>query len=387
MHRNAFVVFVIVDRTLGEIYSMTTTVLRSDTTLRATLRIAMLGVGRWGSHLLRNFLQNSDVTIAAVIDPWIPNLKRSQDLFAPIAPINTQWLTDWQVALDTLELDAIVVATPAETHYPVIRAALIKGLHVLAEKPLTLTVAESIELCELAQKNNVQLVVDHTYLFNPSIAHARRSIENLGNLRYAYGTRTHLAPVRQDVDALWDLAIHDIAILNYWLDDRPVRVSARGKSWLQLDIQTDLSPNGLADTIWATLEYSNGFYADLHFSWLNCDKQRRIAVVGDRGTMIFDELAPEQLIIQYGELVKTEQGFSPDRQMREVLPIAPQEPLKLLCEHFVHCVQTNELSKISSGWLGADLVAVLVALSDSMNQNSVWISLDDRSHAEPHLQS
>jgi len=345
----------------------------------------MLGVGRWGSHLLRNLLQNPDVTIAAVIDPWEPNLKRSQDLFSPIAPANTQWLTHWQTALDTLELDAIVVATPAETHYPIIRAALIKGLHVLAEKPLTLTVAESIELCELAQENNLQLVVDHTYLFNPAIARARRSIVNLGNLRYAYATRTHLAPVRQDVDALWDLAIHDIAILNYWLDDRPVRVSARGKSWLQPDIQTDLSPHGLADTIWATLEYSNGFCADLHFSWLNCDKQRRMAVVGDRGTMIFDELAPEQLIIQYGELVKTEQGFSPDRQTRDVLPIAPQEPLKSLCEHFVHCVQTNESSKISSGWLGSDLVAVLVALSDSMNQNSVWISLDDRSHLQPHV--
>jgi predicted dehydrogenase len=364
---------------------MTTTALQSDTTIRATLRIAMLGVGRWGSHLLRNFLQNSDVTIAAVIDPWAPNLKRSQDLFAPIAPTDTQWLTDWQVALNTLELDAIVVATPAETHYPVIRAALTKGLHVLAEKPLTLTVAESIELCELAQKNNVQLVVDHTYLFNPAIACGRRSIENLGNLRYAYATRTHLAPVRQDVDALWDLAVHDIAILNYWLGDRPVRVSARGKSWLQRDIQTDLSPHGLADTIWATLEYSNGFCADLHFSWLNCDKQRRMAVVGDRGTMIFDELAPEQLVIHYGELVKTAQGFSPDRQTREVLPILDQEPLKSLCEHFVHCVQTNESSKISSGWLGADLVAVLVALSDSMNQNSGWISLDDRSHTQPHL--
>jgi len=364
---------------------MATTALRSDPTLRATLRIAMLGVGRWGSHLLRNLLQNSDVTIAAVIDPWIPNLKRSQNLFSPIAPANTQWLTDWQTALDTLELDAIVVATPAETHYPIIRVALIKGLHVLAEKPLTLTVAESIELCELAQKNNVQLVVDHTYLFNPAIACGRQSIENLGNLRYAYATRTHLAPVRQDVDALWDLAIHDIAILNYWLDDRPVRVTARGKSWLQRDIQTDLSPNGLADTIWATLEYANGFCADLHFSWLNCDKQRRMAVVGDRGTMIFDELAPKQLIIHYGELVKTEQGFSPDRQTQDVLPILDQEPLKLLCEHFVHCVKTNESSKISSGWLGANLVAVLVALSDSMNQNGAWISLDDRSHLEPHI--
>ncbi len=344
-------------------------------TTQATLRIAMMGVGRWGSHLLRNFLQNPNVTVSAVIDPWQPNLTRSQETFSAIAPSNTQWLTDWQTALNRLELDAIVVATPAETHYAIIHAALSKGLHVLAEKPLTLTVYESIELCELAQRNNVQLIVDHTYLFNPAIVRGRRAIQDLGNLRYGYATRTHLAPVRQDVDALWDLAIHDIAILNYWLGDRPVRVMARGQGWLQTEKQNDLSPNGLADTIWATLEYANGFCADLHFSWLNCDKQRRMAIVGDRGPLIFDELAAEPLVIQYGELVRTEQSFVPDRQSREVLPLAPQEPLQALCEHFVYCIQQNESSTISSGWLGADLVMVLVALSESMRQSGTWISL------------
>jgi predicted dehydrogenase len=364
---------------------MLNTVTRSTTT-QATLRIAMMGVGRWGSHLLRNFLQNPNVTVSAVIDPWQPNLQRSQETFAAIAPHDTQWLTDWQMALNGLELDAIVVATPAETHYAVIHAALSKGLHVLAEKPLTLTVRESLELCALAQRNNVQLVVDHTYLFNPAIIRGRRAIQDLGNLRYGYATRTHLAPVRQDVDALWDLAIHDIAILNHWLGDRPVRVMARGQGWLQTEKQTELSPKGLADTIWATLEYSNGFCADLHFSWLNCDKQRRMAIVGDRGTLIFDELATEPLVIQYGELVRTEQSFSPDRQSREVLLLAPQEPLQALCEHFVHCIQQNQISSISSGWLGADLVMVLVALSESMKQSGTWISLvvpgDERSSLE-----
>lgn len=345
------------------------------TTTQATLRIAMMGVGRWGSHLLRNFLHNPNVTVSAVIDPWQPNLSRSQETFAPIAPGETQWLTDWQTALNTVELDAIVVATPAETHYAVIHAALSKGLHVLAEKPLTLTVSEAIELCKLAQRNHVQLIVDHTYLFNPAITRGRRAIQDIGNLRYGYATRTHLAPVRQDVDALWDLAIHDIAILNHWLGDRPVRVMARGRGWLQNDKQTDLSPTGLADTIWATLEYANGFCADLHFSWLNCDKQRRMAIVGDRGTLIFDELAAEPLVIQYGELVRTEQSFAPDRQSREVLTLVQQEPLQALCEHFVYCIQQNESSSISSGWLGADLVMVLVALSESMKQSGAWISL------------
>lgn len=349
--------------------------LSSDILNRKKLRVAMLGVGRWGSHLLRNFLNHPDVMVAAIIDPWVPNLNRSQEQFAPIAPAEAQWLTDWQTALEQVELDAIVVATPAETHYAVIHAALSKGLHVLAEKPLTLSVAECSELCALADRHQVQLIVDHTYLFNPAIIRGRCAIPDLGQLRYGYATRTHLAPVRQDVDALWDLAIHDIAILNHWLGDRPVRVMARGQVWLQPDQQTEQSPNGLADTVWATLEYANGFRADLHCSWVNSDKQRRMAIVGDRGTLIFDELATDQLVIQHGELIKTEQSFRPDRQFCEVLTLTQQEPLQALCEHFVQCIYQNIGSNISSGWLGTDLVMVLVALSESMKQSGSWISL------------
>ncbi len=339
------------------------------------VRVGMLGVGRWGSHLLRNFLNHPSVQVKAVIDPFVDNLTRAKEWVEDTSSV--EWLTDWQ-AMFAVGLDAIVVATPAETHYPIIKAALHQGLHVLAEKPLTLTVAEARELCALAEKFRVQLVVDHTYLFHPAVLRGRVALEerSIGNLRYGYATRTHLGPVRQDVDVLWDLAVHDIAILNHWVGDRPTRVMARGNGWLQTDRTTALSPNGLADTVWATMVYPSGFSVDLHFSWLNGDKQRRMAIVGDRGTLVFDELAGNPLVIQQGNLVEGDRGFSPKGPEQLVLAIADQEPLARVCDHFIKCVLQDEPSRISSGWLGADLVATLVGLSESMQNQGEWVRLD-----------
>ena len=344
-----------------------------------SVRIGILGVGRWGSHLLRNFLNHPSVTVKAVIDPCIDNLVRAKEW---VDETNTvQWLTDWQ-AMFAVGLDAIVVATPAKTHYPIIKAALQQGIHVLAEKPLTLTTREARELCDLAEKFRVQLVVDHTYLFHPAVLRGKIALDEnaIGTLRYGYATRTHLGPVRQDVDVLWDLAIHDLAILNHWVGDRPSRVSARGSSWLQNDTRTTLSLQGLADTVWATLTYPSGFSVDLHFSWLNGDKQRRMAIVGDQGTLVFDELAEASLVIQQGYLVegngvKGDRGFAPKGPEKMALAIANQEPLAHVCDHFIHCVLHNQPSRISSGWLGADLVTTLVGLSESMNRDGEWVSL------------
>ena len=339
-----------------------------------SVRIGILGVGRWGSHLLRNFLNHPSVTVKAVIDPCVDNLVRAKELVDETSTV--QWLTDWQ-AMFAVGLDAIVVATPAKTHYPIIKAALQQGIHVLAEKPLTLTTLEARELCALAEKFRVQLVVDHTYLFHPAVLRGKIALDEnaIGTLRYGYATRTHLGPVRQDVDVLWDLAIHDLAILNHWVGDRPSRVLARGNGWLQDDTRTTLASQGLADTVWATLIYPSGFSVDLHFSWLNGDKQRRMAIVGDQGTLVFDELAAESLVIQRGYLEKGDRGFAPKGPEKIALAIATQEPLAHVCDHFIYCVLHDQPSRISSGWLGADLVTTLVGLSESMNQNGEWVSL------------
>lgn len=317
-----------------------------------SVTIALFGVGRWGSHLLRNFLEHPEARVVAIVDPSLEQLEAVAQRFELDQRVFLT--TQWQDVLELSGLEAVAITTPATTHNELITAALKQNLHVLAAKPLTLSFSESIQLCKLAEQQQRQLIVDHTYLFHPAVIRGREAVRKLGKLRYGYSTRSHLSPVRSDVDALWDLAIHDIAILNFWLGESPCVVEAKGSIWLQ---------EGLADTVWATLTYPSGFQATLHLSWLNPDKQRRSCIVGENGALIFDELAPDQLTVQWG---KFDEQFKPIEQSREVLELPKQEPLQEVCNHFLECVKHDRASEVSSGWLGAELVKILVALSESM---------------------
>jgi predicted dehydrogenase len=329
--------------------------------------MAMFGAGRWGTHLLRNFLQHPNARVIAVVDPVQENLDAAAERFQ--LDDRVFLTTQWQDALELTGLEAVAIATPAATHNTLITAALKQGLHVLAEKPLTLNLAEAIQLCQLAEQQQRQLVIDHTYLFHPAVQRGREFIQagKLGGLRYGYATRSHLGPVRSDVDALWDLAIHDIAILNDWLAEKPCWVQANGSAWLQSEV---------ADVVWATLTYPSGFRATIHLSWLNPDKQRRLCVVGEKGGLILDELSADALTVQWGEIDRQGDSFKPINQGHEVICLPKDEPLKNVCHHFLDCICHNQSSAISPGGLGAGLVQVLVALSESMNQGGREISLN-----------
>lgn len=200
------------------------------------IKIAVIGVGRWGVHLLRNFLEHPDVSVTAVVDPNPERLAAVKQQFN--LDINVVLTTQWCELKHLPGLQAVVIATPAITHYSLIANALRWGYHVLAEKPLTLDPIECQELCQLAEQLNLILMVDHTYLFHPVVERGQTVVQagKLGDLRYGYASRTHLGPVRQDVDALWDLAIHDIAIFNNWLGQTPVKVQATGTVWLQAKV-------------------------------------------------------------------------------------------------------------------------------------------------------
>jgi predicted dehydrogenase len=341
-------------------------------------RVAVFGGGRWGTHLLRNFLELSQATVVAVVDPFADRLTQLAHHFN----LDSQILltTDWQEAMQLQGVEAVAIATPAATHYSLIKAALNQGLHVLAEKPLTLDPIESLELCQLAESQQRQLVIDHTYLFHPAVQRGREAIvqQQVGGLRYGYADRTHLGPIRQDVDALWDLAIHDIAIFNYWLNETPVQVQAQGTVWLQPKGDPQQFVKGLSDLVWVRLTYPSGFQAFIHLCWSNPDKQRRLSLVGDRGTLVFDELlSAAPLILQQGQLEQVGEQFFPTHQQQQVLDLAQTEPLQEVCRHFLNCAQQNKPSEISPGWLGADLVAVLSALTRSLNQGGETIALKD----------
>ncbi len=336
----------------------------------APIEIALFGVGRWGTHLLRNFLAHPQIRLRAVVEA-------SAERLAAIAPDlddSVELMSDWRAAMALEGLEGCAIATPAATHYDLIHAALNKGLHVLAEKPLTLDVASSKSLCDLAQKQQRQLVIDHTYLFHSAVMAGREAIASIGTPRYGYATRTHLGPVRRDVDALWDLAIHDISIFNHWLGESPVQVQAQGSSWLQPGVKTALSPHGLADVVWCRLQYPSGFQATIHLCWANPDKQRRLCVVGDQATLIFDEMnSASPLTLQRGDFAEQNGWFTPQNMATQSIEVPPSEPLRNMCSHFVTCVRKGRQSAVSSGETGTHLVAVLSALSESMDRGGDWV--------------
>jgi myo-inositol 2-dehydrogenase/D-chiro-inositol 1-dehydrogenase len=389
--------------------------------------IAVLGAGRWGVNLIRNFLEHPNSQVLAVVDPNRDSLAAVQKQFNIDASVILA--TDWSHVQALPGLEAVAIATPASTHYTLAAAALQQGYHVLAEKPLALNLTEAIELCQLAEKQQRQLFVDHTYLFHPAVDRGQRIIQQhqLGKLRYGYAQRTHFEPVRHDVDALWDLAIHDIAIFNTWLEQTPIEVRAigtvfpkeerrkkeegrrkkeegrrkkeegRGEREEEInkeaaEIENQLDPSlltvnpaeGLADLVWVTLTYPDGFQAFIHLCWLNPDKQRRLTVVGTLGTLIFDEMSPETpLIVQRGNpdwggeennsfesaLAKPSKRIAPQPtslRHREVLSLEQVEPLRRVCDRFLNCVQTNTPCLTSSGAASVELIRILSTLSKSL---------------------
>jgi predicted dehydrogenase len=327
------------------------------------INIAVIGVGRWGVHWLRVVLENPQVNLAAVVEPNRERLEVVKRQYQ-LSDNDVLLTTEWQALQNLSKLDGVIIATPAATHYSLIADALHWGLHVLAEKPLTINPIKCRELCELAEKQQRILMVDHTYLFHPAVERGKTIVESgeLGNLRYGYATRTHLGPVRQDVDALWDLAIHDIAIFNTWIGESPVKVQATGTMWLQ----------GVSDLVWATLTYPSGFQAYIHLCWLNNDKQRRLGVVGSQGSLIFDEmLVNAPLTLFKGEFEVQGSNYIPINQSQQVLELEKAEPLKKVFECFLGYMEANTSPAISSGRVGTELVQILTALSESLNQGGI----------------
>ncbi len=338
--------------------------------MASQISLALFGVGRWGTHLLRNFLAHPAVTVRAVVDPYEAQLQQTAQRFE--LPDTVALLTDWQTALDLPGLTAVAIATPAATHFDLVNAALDRNLSVLVEKPLTLSTASSAQLCD----RGGQLMVDHTYLFHPAVQTGQQVLSKVGQPRYGYATRTNLGPVRFDVDALWDLAIHDIAIFNHWLGEVPQQVQAHGLGWQQPQVQQPpLFPQGLADVVWCRLRYPSGFEAVIHLCWANPDKQRRLCVVGDQGTLVFDEMAEQPLTVQSGTFDRQDGRFIPTGLAHTALVVPVAEPLAQMCDHFVQCTQQQQLSEISSGQVGTALVKVLEGLSASLHQDGQWVSL------------
>ena len=251
------------------------------------LGIGVIGCGHWGPNHIRVFsdLDRSHVVACADTNPL--RLERIRHRFPRVRTED-----DHRTFCDDPQIDAIVIATPTGTHARLATEALQAGKHVLLEKPMCATEAESAALCEQAARSKRVLMIGHVFLFNNGINKLRQIIAagELGSIHYLDAVRTNLGPVRGDVNALFDLGTHDISIFNYLLDATPIAVSAQGSCISQPHVE---------DVCFATLHYPGGTLAHLHVSWLNPRKVRTLTVVGSRKMAHWDDINPEDTVRLY----------------------------------------------------------------------------------------
>lgn len=329
------------------------------------VRLAIVGLGDWGPNFIRNFLDHDACEVRCLVDRDPSRLEQAAQRYPDIRVAGS---LDEAMASETL--DAVVIATPASTHFSLAQQALERGLHVLVEKPITTDSGQALRLADLAQKNNLVLMVGHVFVYNAGVQLIKQYFSDalLGELYYISMVRTNLGPIRMDVNAAWDLAAHDIAIANYWLEGTPVAASAMGSSWIN---------EGLVDVAFASLRYPNDVLVNLHASWLNPRKVRHITVVAENQMLTFDDMEVAEPVRVYDkgvthDTVKAEfvDSFATFRaNIREgdvTIPRVPRiEPLKAECAHFVECIQFGK-TPLTGAPEGISVVRTLEAIERSV---------------------
>jgi predicted dehydrogenase len=341
---------------------------------RKMLVINCIGVGHWGPNLVRAFATHADARVGTVCD-------LSEERLALVrrnVPTVGRFSTDSQATATDPAADAVVIATPVSSHYALAKAALEAGKHVLVEKPLCRSVAEGEELLALARKAGKLLCVGHVFLFNNAVRGVRNLIRSgeLGRINYIYSTRTNLGPFRSDVNALWDLAAHDLSILDYWLGAEPIAVTANGKSYLNPSIE---------DVVFASFHYPNNVVGSLHASWLNPRKVREITIVGENKMVVMDDINLNEPIRIYHKSVAVERepiysdSFGSFRMLIRggdiIIPsVTGPEPLLAECNHFIDCIRGRD-EPINDGPSALRVLRALEAADRSMREHSALVSL------------
>jgi predicted dehydrogenase len=246
---------------------------------KAQLRFAVIGYGYWGPHLTRSLARLPMGRLAYIVDTSADRRQMAQWEY-PSARVTGSI----EEVLDS-DVDAVVVATPIHTHYPLARAALERGKHVLVEKPLAGSTEHAEALAMLAKQQGRVLMVGHTFMYNAAVEELRGLVQSgsLGRVYYVDATRANLGLFQKDINVIWDLAPHDLSILGYVFGLNPIRVSAHGGAFVRHKVN---------DVVQLTLVYPNGVLALLHVSWLSPSKIRRFTIVGDRKMVVYDDVQP-----------------------------------------------------------------------------------------------
>lgn len=326
------------------------------------VRIGLIGCGYWGPNLVRNFNETQGARMAICCDIRQERLDFIKNRYPSIEVSN-----DYTKVIKDPEIDAIAIATPIHTHYKLAKAALMNGKHVLVEKPMTTRTRDASKLIEIAQKENKILMVDHTFIYTGAVRKIKEIIESgeIGKIYYFDSVRINLGLFQHDVNVIWDLAPHDISIMDHIICEKPLRVRAVGNSHID---------NMIENIAYIHIEFENDLSAHFHINWLAPVKVRRIIIGGSKKMIVYDDNEPSEKVKVYDKGVSIKEDkesiYQTLIQYRTGDMYAPKldqtEALSLECAHFIDCIK-NKRKPITDGETGLKVVKILQAAQDSIS--------------------
>ena len=334
------------------------------------LNVAVVGVGGWGKNLARNYFQIPDCSLKYICDL---SPKRLEELQRHLP--GTAITTRFEDLVQDADLQACVIATTASTHYALAKAALRAGKDVFVEKPFVLEVNEAEELVRIAEQEGRILMVGHLLEYHPAVGRLKEMVNSgeLGDIYYVYNQRVNLGTVRNDENALWSFAPHDISALLYLLDKEPTDVTARGQSYLR---------RGIEDVVFITLNFDGAALAHIHVSWLDPHKIRKITVVGSKKMVVFDDMETTEKLKVYDKSAEQNAEYSTFAEYVTLrfgditIPhLRIDEPVRLECQHFLECIRDRR-RPLSDGRDGLRVVKVLAAAQRSLEKNGMPIPIE-----------
>lgn len=336
------------------------------------IKVGVIGYGYWGPNVVRNFENNPDLQLVRVSDISSARLKVLKSIYPHIDAS-----TDENSVLNDPSIDLVAIVTSTSSHYRLAKAALRNNKHVFVEKPFTTTSAEAIELIEIAERKNLVIMVDHTFLFTGAVAKMKELVDTeLGKLYYYDSVRVNLGLFQYDANVIWDLAPHDLSIMFYINPElKPYSVNAVGADHLG---------KGMVDVAYLTVNGSENFIGHFHCNWLSPVKVRKSLIAGDKKMLVWDDLEADEKIKVYNksvEEIKEKTEFY-KLQVRYhhgdiLIPVVNQtEALKLETIHLVDCIK-NSKKPINSGCEGLQVVRILEASDISLNNGGKEVKLSN----------
>jgi predicted dehydrogenase len=335
------------------------------------LGIGIIGYGYWGPNLVRNFMEVGSARVVGVCDLRPERLAHVKARYPTIETTN-----DYRDLIRNSAIDAIAVATPVSSHFDLAMAALRAGKHVLLEKPLTATAEQAKRLLDEAERNGRILMVDHTFVYTSAVRKIKEVVEtgNLGEIYYYDSVRVNLGLFQHDVNVLWDLAVHDLSIMDHVIPTRPCAVSATGMSHV---------PGEPENVAFLTLFFENRLIAHMHVNWLAPVKVRRTLIGGSQKMIVYDDLEPSEKVKIYDKGITF--NNNPENVYQMLIDYrmgdmwAPQldltEALRTEALHFIRCIE-NSVPPITSGQEGLRVVQILEAATRSMAQRGHPVEWD-----------